>query len=204
MTRSGATFADAAAEYERTAYDYPKNAKSATAGYAALVAYQKHQDELSGAAQSAWHAKATAAGIKFAETFPEHPDSAGVLTRAAEDEFAAKDLPRATELAQLLLARQPPVDANKQRIAWTIIAESQFSSGTYDQAEAAFLKARELSGSDAKQKNELSERVAADVYKQAEAKPPAPSTTTCAWRRSRRTPKSAPPPNTMPPRSSSI
>jgi len=125
---------------------------------------------LSGAAQSAWHAKATAAGIKFAETFPEHPDSAGVLTRAAEDEFAAKDLPRATELAQLLLARQPPVDANKQRIAWTIIAESQFSSGTYDQAEAAFLKARELSGSDAKQKNELSERVAADVYKQAEAK----------------------------------
>ena len=93
-----------------------------------------------------------------------------MLTRAAEDEFAAKDLPRATELAQLLLARQPPVDANKQRIAWTIIAESQFSSGTYDQAEAAFLKARELSGSDAKQKNELSERVAADVYKQAEAK----------------------------------
>ena len=164
------SYADAAAEYERTAYDYPKNAKSATAGYAALVAYQKHQDELSGAAQSAWHAKATAAGIKFAETFPEHPDSAGVLTRAAEDEFAAKDLPRATELAQLLLARQPPVDANKQRIAWTIIAESQFSSGTYDQAEAAFLKARELSGSDAKQKNELSERVAADVYKQAEAK----------------------------------
>jgi tetratricopeptide (TPR) repeat protein len=39
-------YADAAAEYEHTAYDYPKNAKSATAGYAALVAYQKAQDEL--------------------------------------------------------------------------------------------------------------------------------------------------------------
>ena len=163
-------YADAAAEYEHTAYGYPKNAKSATAGYAALVAYQKAQDELTGAAQGAWHAKATAAGIKFAQTFPEHPDSAGVLTRAAEDEFAAKDLPRATELAQMLLARQPPVDAGKQRIAWTIIAESQFSAGTYDQAETAFLKARELSGTDAKQKNELTERLAADVYKQAEAK----------------------------------
>jgi cellulose synthase operon protein C len=164
------SYADAAAEYERTAYDYPKNPKSAIAGYAALVAYQKHQDELNGAAQSAWHAKATAAGIKFAQTFPEHPDSAGVLTRAAEDEFAAKDLPRATELAQMLLARQPPVDANKQRIAWTIIAESQFSTGTYDQAESAFIKARDLSGSDAKQKSELTERLAADVYKQGEAK----------------------------------
>jgi TolA-binding protein len=164
------SYADAAAEYERTAYDYPKNPKSATAGYAALVAYQKQQEQLSGAAQSAWHAKATAAGVKFAQTFPEHPDSAGVLTRAAEDEFAAKDLPRATELAQMLLARQPPVDAAKQRIAWTILAESRFSAGTYDQAEEAFLKARDLSGSDAKQKNELSERLAADVYKQGEAK----------------------------------
>ena len=163
-------YADAATEYEHTAYDYPKNAKSATAAYAALVAYQKAQDELTGAAQSAWHAKATAAGVKFAQTFPEHPDSAGVLTRAAEDEFAAKDLPRATELAQMLLARQPPVDAGKQRIAWTIIAESQFSTGTYDQAEEAFLKARDLSGADAKQKNELTERLAADVYKQGEAK----------------------------------
>ena len=78
------------------------------------------------------------AGIKFAQHLPGAPDSAGVLTRAAEDEFAAKDLPRASELSKMLLARQPPVDAGKQRIAWTIIAESQFSAGAYDQAEAAF------------------------------------------------------------------
>src|SRR5476651_686448 len=163
-------YADAATEYERTAYDYPKNAKSATAGYAALVAYQKAQDELNGAAKSEWHAKATAAGIKFAQTFPEHPDSAGVLTRAAEDVFAAKDLPRSMELSQMMLARQPPVDTGKQRIAWTIIAESQFSSGAYDKAEAAFLKARDLSAADSKEKGELTERLAADVYKQGEAK----------------------------------
>ena len=34
-------YADAATEYEHTAYGYPKNDKSATAAYAALVAYQK-------------------------------------------------------------------------------------------------------------------------------------------------------------------
>src|ERR1700689_2935549 len=103
-------YADAAGEYEHTAYDYPKNAKSATAAYAALVAYQKAQDELTGAAQSELHVKATAAGIKFAQTFPEHPDSAGVLTRAAEDVFAAKDMPRAISVSESILARQPPVD----------------------------------------------------------------------------------------------
>jgi TolA-binding protein len=163
-------YPDAAVEYERTAYNYPKNAKSATAGYAALIAYQKALEPMQGPAQTAMRARAMEAGVKFATTFPEHPDSAGVLTRAAEDEFAAKDLPRASELAKMLLARQPPADANKQRIAWTIIAESQFSSGTYDQAESAFIKARELSGSDAKEKNDLTERLAADVYKQGEAK----------------------------------
>jgi tetratricopeptide (TPR) repeat protein len=163
-------YAEAATEYEHTAYDYPKNSKSATAGYAALVAYQKAQDELTGTAQSDWHAKSTAAGIKFAQTFPEHPDSAGVLTRAAEDVFAAKDMPRAMELAELILARQPPVDPVKQRIAWTIVAESQFSAGTYDKAETAFLKARDLAGSDAKLRSDLTERLAADVYKQGEAK----------------------------------
>lgn len=162
-------YADAAAEYERSAYDYPKNDKSATAGYAALAAYQKAQDEASGTATSDWHAKQTESGIKFAQTFPEHPDSAGVLTRAAEDMFAAKDLPRAVQLSESILARQPPVDAAKQRIVWTIIAESQFTAGAYDKAEAAFLKARDLAGSDAKLRGDLTERVAADVYKQGEA-----------------------------------
>jgi cellulose synthase operon protein C len=163
------SYADAAAEYERTAYGYPKNAKSATAGYAALAAYQKVQDAASDPAKSDWHARQTESGIKFAQTFPEHPDSAGVLTRATEDVYAAKDLPRAIGLAESILARQPPVDAAKQRIAWTIIAESQFSSGAYDKAEVAFLKARDLAGGDAKLRGDLTERLAADVYKQGEA-----------------------------------
>ena len=42
-------YGEAAAEYEHTAYDYPKNAKSATAAYAALVSYQKGEEGLTGA-----------------------------------------------------------------------------------------------------------------------------------------------------------
>ena len=163
-------YADAATEYERTAYNYPRNEKSATAAYASLVAYQKGEEALSGTEKSQWHQRATEAGVSFAQTFPEHPDSAGVLTRAAEEIFAARDLPRAITIAQSILARQPPVDAARQRIAWTIIAQSNFDQGDYAQAEPAFAKARDLSGNDEKLRNDLSERLAATVYKQGEAK----------------------------------
>src|SRR6185295_3519527 len=163
-------FADAATEYERTAYFYPPNDKSATAAYAALVAYKQEEERLSGTAKTDWHKKATDAGVKFAQTFPQHPDSAGVLTRAAEDIFAAKDLPRAIQVSEMVLARQPPVDVAKQRIAWTIVAQSNYDLGAFDKAEPAFLKARDLAGTDQKTRDDLTQRIAESVYKQGEAK----------------------------------
>jgi tetratricopeptide (TPR) repeat protein len=163
-------YGEAADEYEKTAYSYPKNDKSATAAYASLVSFQKAEESLTGPAKADLHRRATDAGVKFAQTFPEHPDSPGVLTRAAEEIFAAKDLPRAITIAQAILARQPPVDLAKQRIAWTIIAQSHFDQGEYDKAEPAFIQARELAANDDKMKNDLTERLAATVYEQGEAK----------------------------------
>jgi tetratricopeptide (TPR) repeat protein len=163
-------YGDAAAEYEHTAYGYPRNEKSATAAYAALVSYQKGEEGLSGAEKAEWHKRATDSGIKFAQTFPEHPDSAGVLTRAAEEIFAAGDRVRAISVSESILARTPPVDLAKQRIAWTIIAQSHFDQGEYDKAEPAYLHARDLAGQDDKTRADLAERLAASVYKQGEAK----------------------------------
>src|SRR5207253_845097 len=60
-------YADAAAEYEHTAYGYPRNEKSATAAYAALVSYQKGEEGLSGADKDAWHKRAMDAGVRFAQ-----------------------------------------------------------------------------------------------------------------------------------------
>ena len=163
-------YAAAATEYEHTAYGYPKNAKSATAAYAGLVSYQKGEEGLTGTDKVDWHKRATDAGVKFATTFPEHPDSAGVLTRAAEDIYAAKDLPRAITVSEQVLARQPPVEVAKQRIAWTVIARAHYEQNEFDKAEPAFVKARELVGDDAKMRTDLTEGLAASVYKQGEAK----------------------------------
>ncbi len=163
-------FANAATEYERSAYAYPLGARSAAAGYAALVAYQKQEETLPAAQRAAWHIKAVESGLRFAETFPQHPESAGVQTRAAQDLFAAKDLPRAIEVSQKLLARVPPVDADKQRIGWTIIGQSQFDLGVYDQAETALLRARALTAAAQPEHADITERLAAAIYRQGEAK----------------------------------
>ncbi len=160
----------AATEFERTAYDYPKNDKSAAAAYSALVAYQRHEATLDGADKAAWNQRSIDAGVKFASAFPEHPDSGGVLTRSAEQVFALGNLPRAIELAEQVLARQPPVDVAKQRIAWTIVGQANFDQKKFAEAEQGFMAARNVAGGDDKLRVDLNERLAQSVYRQAEAK----------------------------------
>jgi tetratricopeptide (TPR) repeat protein len=163
-------YADAAAEYEHTAYGYRNGARSAEAGYAALVAYQKQEDTLPKEARAAWHARATESGVHFASSFPQHPESGGVLTRAAQDVFGLHDLPRAITLAEAVLAHQPPVDAAKQRIAWTIVGQAQFELGEFAKSEAGFAHALMLTGPKDAEHADLNERLAAAIYRQGAAK----------------------------------
>jgi TolA-binding protein len=163
-------YAAAATEYEHTAYDYPRNPQSESAGYAALTAYQKAEVGLSGAALADLQRRAIDSDVEFAQAFPDHPDSAGVLTRADEAVFAAGELPRAVKIAGILLARNPPADAAKRRIAWTIIGEADYNQGQFAAAEPAFIQARELAAADPKMSADLTERIATTVYRQGAAK----------------------------------
>ena len=163
-------YMDAASEYERTAYNYPRNARSAEAAYAALVSYQKYEDTLAPEARPAVHQRATDAGLKFAQTFPEHPESAVVLTHAAQDLYAAGDQPRAALAAQALLARTPPVTQAQARIAWTIVGQVSFNQADYAAAESAFTHALSSAAPNDPERADITERLAATVYKQADAK----------------------------------
>ncbi len=163
-------YAAAATEYEHTAYDYPRNPESESAGYAALTAYQKAESGLSGSALAGLKRREIDSGVKFAQAYPDHPDSAGVLTRADETVFAAGDLPRAVQIAGILLARNPPADAAKRRIAWTIIGQADYNQRKFAAAEPAFIQARQLVAADPKMSADLTERIAASVYRQGAAK----------------------------------
>lgn len=163
-------FGKAAAEYERSAYGYPPGPRSAAAGYAALVAYQKEEDGLPAAQKAAWHARSVESALKFSDTFPDHAETAVVMTRAAQDLFAVKDTARAVQVAGKILARQPPVDAAKQRISWTLIAQTRFDAGDFAAAESGYGKALAQTTAGQAERADLTERLAASVYRQAEAK----------------------------------
>jgi cellulose synthase operon protein C len=163
-------YLDAAQEYESTAYHYGDHEKAAAAGYAAVIAYGKQEDTLSGEPKAALHVKTIDSSLKFAKEFPAHPESAQVLTRAATELYAAKDYARAVSASEALLAKSPPVDAAKQRIAWTVIGNSNFDQGVFDQAETAYTHAQGLMAPNDPERGAIVERLAASIYKQGEQK----------------------------------
>lgn len=161
-------YLEAGSEYERTAYAYPPHKQAADAGYAALVAYQKYEDSLPPGARAAVHLRAVDSELKFAQTFPSNPASAGVLTRAAQDLFTAGQQPRALQAARLLLAK-PGVNGAQQRIGWSIVGQVSFNQGDYAGAETAFTHALALAARSDPQHADLTERLAAAVYRQGDA-----------------------------------
>jgi len=162
-------YADAKSEYERTAYAYPMHEKSAEAGYAALLAYQQHEQTLEGAEKTAWHQQYLDSGLRFADTYPEHPESGAVLTTVAEDLFAQNQFDLAIAVGQTVIAKQPPVEPVLARTAWTVIAHSQFDLGNYAEAETAYYSLRSVTPvDDVEAVEEVKERIASSIYKQGE------------------------------------
>ncbi len=93
-----------------------------------------------------------------------------MLTRAATDLYTVKDYPRAIAAAEALLARQPAVDTTKQRVAWTVIGNSNFDQGVFDKAETAYGRAQTLMPANDPERAVIVERLAASIYKQGEQK----------------------------------
>ena len=83
-------FAEAAIEYEKTAYGYPAHAKSADAGYAALLAYAQQQKKARARRPSvpALQRSSVDSALRFAKAFPADPRAGPVLTDAAEKLYA--------------------------------------------------------------------------------------------------------------------
>jgi TolA-binding protein len=72
-------------------------------------------------------------------------------------------------VGQAVVAKQPPVDTNLARTAWTVIAHSQFDLGNFAAAEQAYYSLKTVTPvSDAAAGHEIKERVASSIYKQGE------------------------------------
>jgi TolA-binding protein len=162
-------YESATAEYERTAYDYVDHDKSAEAGYAAILSYREHEKTLTGATRDAWHKQYLDSGLKFADTYPEHPESGAVLTTVAEDLFAQSQFDLAIAVGQTVIAKQPAVESTLARTAWTVIAHSHFDLENFTEAEGAYYSLRDVTpADDLVADQEIKDRIASSIYKQGE------------------------------------
>ncbi len=162
-------FQAATIEYERTSYDYPAHEKSAEAGYAAILAYREHEKVIDGGGKDQWHADYLDSGLKFADTYPDHPESGAVLTTVAEDLFQQDQFDLAIAVGEAVVAKQPAVDAKLLRTAWTVIAHSQFDLENFAVAENSYYSLRNYTPADDQVAGqEIKDRIASSIYKQGE------------------------------------
>jgi tetratricopeptide (TPR) repeat protein len=166
----GQRFEEAAAEYERAGYGYAANPDASRAAYAALVAYAEAESRAPEARRAEISARAIGSSLRFADTFPDHAETPGVLTRTTKALFDAGDRERAESVAQRVLALGPRADSGQQLVAWTVLAHIYFDTARYADAEVAYAElVRRLPSSDPLH-GEATERLAASVYRQAEAR----------------------------------
>ncbi len=161
-------YAEAAVQYERTAYAYAPHADAPEAGYAALLAHQRREQELRGAGRVAYQRRAIDSALRFADAFPQDHRAAAVLTKVAEELFALNEPARAAATAQRVIALKPAPEPALRRTAWTVIAHVAFDARAYTQAEAAYQAVLELTAANDPRRADFAERLASSVYKQGE------------------------------------
>jgi TolA-binding protein len=160
--------AEAATNYEKVAYDYAAHPKAADAGYSALLSYAgQAKAATAGSERAALQAAGVASALRFATQFPKDTRAATVVTNASETLLALGQAERASTVARQALTLNP--GANERRTAWTVVAVSAFDRGLFADAEAAYGEALALAPERSAQANDLAERRAAAIYKQAEA-----------------------------------
>ena len=182
----GRYYVQAAGEYVKTAYQYPTHAKSAEAGYAALLSYnavQKFQPKIflalrdaplslvSGSTQSATQLSmqeiSILSSLRFVEQFPNDKRTISVMATTADQLFKAKDYLRAASVAQKLVKKNIK-DPKISKTAWTVLGHSEFELKNYKEAERAYRESLRRTSSKDKNYRGIYDRLAASIYKQGE------------------------------------
>ncbi len=163
-------FHDAALEYQRTAYDRPQGPRSGAAAYSSLLSYDRHAESLQGVELETWRAQSIESELRFAATFPTHVEAPVVQVRAMQQLFDRREYQRAIVEAGKVLTWLPPMPVDQERLALNVTADSEFELQQFDRAEAAYTRLQPLVPAGGAARKALDERLAASIYKQAEAK----------------------------------
>lgn len=163
---------EALLEYEKTAYQYPAHEESAEAAYAALLTYNKMLSLVKPADKVRLELQALNGAIRFSNTFPQDKHAPAVITKTAEILLESKNYLLASDFSQRIINNATIKDISLMRTSRLVYAHAQFELKQYAIAEQAYASAILLipkkTKYDIKLRNELSEKLAASIYKQGE------------------------------------
>lgn len=162
------SFADAAREYERTAYEYPAHERAAAAGYAAIFAHRERQKLAADAEQEAARREAVQSTLRFVAVFPQHEHAAAVLGAAVDDLYDLREHALAIEHGRKLIGGYPDAKLEILRAAWIAVAHASFELASYVDAEQAYTQVLALAPADDAARAGFADNLAAAVYKQGE------------------------------------
>jgi tetratricopeptide (TPR) repeat protein len=160
-------YAAAKAEYETVAYTYAAHSQSAEAAYASVLMSQKLLESSPPANKASAVQVRVAAGRRFAEAFPAHPERSKVITRGAQELYKLPDLQAALVEAQFAL-KDDKLAADLKRTNLEIIADSYFDLKQYREAESGYSTLLALMPDKDPDRAEAIDRLANSVYQQAE------------------------------------
>ena len=163
------SFADAAVEYETTAYSYAPHERSSKAGYAAVYAYRQQLEHAVEEEKISVKQEVIRSSLKFAEIFPKHKKAAVVLGAAADDLYDLTEYEQALAAAQQLILNFPGAEVEVKRSAWLVAAHASYELEFYSEAEAAYMEVLNLLPENDETRVGLIDNLAAAIYKQGEA-----------------------------------
>lgn len=162
------SFAEAAVEYEKTAYTYEPHEKSSKAGYAAVYAYRQQLETALEDNKLPVKKEVVRSSLTFIETFPEHEKAPVVLGAAADDLYAMGEYEQALAAAQKLIGKFTAADVNVRRSAWLVIGHSSYELKLFKEAETAYVETLGLLPENDKSRAGLVDNLAAAIYQQGE------------------------------------
>lgn len=162
------TFAQAALEYEKTAYEYPAHDKAAGSGYAAVFARREALKAAAPVARDTIKQEIIRTSLRFSDTFPQHEKAAVVLGAAAEDMYEMKQYEQALATSRKFVEKFPNAEQDVRRGAWLVVAHASLELSKYEDAEAAYVTTLGLTAANDKTRQAVIDNLAASIYKQGE------------------------------------
>ena len=158
--------------YEEAAYAQNNGyAISVKAGYAAILSFDKLKviSGVESGALSLQHTKQRQDSIKrYAKYFPDNVNTPPLLNDLANELFKAGDFTNAQSISTKVVTNSK-AKPNVLYSSWLVNAHSAFELNNYSASELAYKAALSFKSRSKNNVNVLKERLAASIYKQAEA-----------------------------------